>query len=414
MRIGLLERNISDLLEVLFGCVDSMPTNLPPEAKYKWGEASAAKTREEKLRLLREFLSLVPKHKGTAKLRVQVKKQMTALRREMEERKRRRAGKGGPKFFVQKEGSAQLAIIGLTNVGKSSLLVATTNANVRVSPHLYTTRKPVPGMLVYEDLQFQLVETPSLMEGSSDGKAWGLQTLALARNADGLILMVDLSQDPIGQLFSVEKELERARIFVTKPQSHVEVEKKSMGVGLRIVLFGKLVQCTIREVERLLRSYSITDAVVKVHGEATLDEIEESIFESTVYKPAVVVANKADHDSSGSEVRKLEAEIDNELPIISVSCKTQKGLTELGKVLFEVLDIVRIYTKEPKRKKFSKTPFILRKGATVSDLAENVHSDFRRKFSFAKIWAERLAFSPQKVGSTFKLEDGDIIEIHTR
>ncbi len=269
-------------------------------------------------------------------------------------------------------------------------------------------------MFIYEDLQFQIVEAPPLMPGSSDGKAWGLQTLALARNSDGLILMVDLSQDPVSQLSLIRNELEKSRIFVVKPKARVEVEKKPAGTGIRTVLLGRLLRCTILDVEKLLRSYRITDAVVKVYGEATLDEIEESIFEGAVYKPAIVIGNKADLDQSKRKIKLLEGEVDDELPILSVSCRTKEGLTRLGKVLYEVLDIIRVYTKEPNQKDFSKRPFVLDKGSTVSDLAQNVHSDFTENFMFAKVWAERLVFSPQKVGSTFKLEDGDIVEIHAR
>ncbi len=105
-----------------------MPTNLPAEAKRKWAEVSATKNQREKLRLMQEFLSLVPKHKGTAKLCAQVKKQMATLRRAIEEKKQRKAGKGGPRFFIEKEGAAQIALIGLTNVGKSSLLKEVTDA----------------------------------------------------------------------------------------------------------------------------------------------------------------------------------------------------------------------------------------------------------------------------------------------
>lgn len=391
-----------------------MTTNLPPEAKNKWAEASATKAPQEKLRLLGEFLSLVPKHKGTAKLRVQVKKRMAALKKEIEEKKSRRAGRGGPKFFVQKEGSAQMVIIGLTNVGKSSLLAATTNANVTISPHHYATRKPTPGMFAYEDLQFQIVEAPSLMKGSADGRAWGLQTLAFARNADSIILMVDLSQDPVEQLTLILCELEKARIFVTKPKAHVEVEKMSMGTGLRIVLFGKLAGCSMGDVKELLRSYRITDAIVKIYGDAALDEIEESIFESSVYKPSMVIANKIDLDGSEAKLKLLEANMKDGLPIMAASCKTRLGLADLGQILFEVLGIIRVYTKEPNQRDFSRRPFILKKGATISNVAENVHSDFKKDFSFAKIWADRLVFSPQKVGSSFTLEDGDIIEIHTK
>ena len=150
-----------------------MPTNLPPEAKDKWEEVEATNEPHEKLRLLEEFLSLVPKHHGTARLIVQTKKQITNLRKEIEERKRKRAARTGPKFFIEKEGAAQVAIVGLTKAGKSSLLAAVTNAKVEVSGNPYTTRVPVPGIMNYQDIQFQLIEAPALMEGSADGRAWG-------------------------------------------------------------------------------------------------------------------------------------------------------------------------------------------------------------------------------------------------
>jgi ribosome-interacting GTPase 1 len=128
----------------------------------------------------------------------------------------------------------------------------------------------------------------------------------------------------------------------------------------------------------------------------------------------VIVANKIDVKGAGANLKVLEAYVGNTLPVIAISCKTGQGLERLGDMLFETLDIVRIYTKEPNERKFSEKPFILKKGATVYNLAKSIHSDFSRKFSFAKVWAKRLAFSPQKVGSTFNLEDGDVVEIHVR
>lgn len=391
-----------------------MPTNLPPNAKKKWAEVEATKNPREKLQRMQEFLSLVPKHKGTAKLCAQIKKQMATMRKEMEEKKRRKAGKGGSKFFIEKEGAAQIALIGLTNVGKSSLLAAVTNSKVEVSANPYTTREPIPGIMNYEDIQFQIVEAPALMEGSADGRAWGLQTLALARNADGLILMVDLSQDPVEQLSLTLSEMEKARILVSKPKARVEVERRFMGAGLRIILIGRLVDCNFKGVEELLRSYRITDAVVKISGEATLDEVEDAVFESTVYKPAVIVANKIDLEGSEANLKFLESYVGNKLPILAVSCEKRCGLEKLGETMFKTLDIIRVYTKEPNEKEFSKKPFILKKGSTVYDLAKNIHSDFSKKFSYAKVWAKRLVFSPQKVGSSFVLNDRDIAEIHAK
>ena len=391
-----------------------MPTNLPPNAKKKWAEVEATKNPREKLQRMQEFLSLVPKHKGTAKLCAQIKKQMATMRKEMEEKKRRKAGKGGPKFFIEKEGAAQIALIGLTNVGKSSLLAAVTNSKVEVSANPYTTREPIPGIMNYEDIQFQIVEAPALMEGSANGRAWGLQTLALARNADALILMVDLSQDPVEQLSLTLSEMEKARILVSKPKARVEVERRFMGAGLRIILIGRLVDCNFKGVEELLRSYRITDAVVKISGEATLDEVEDAIFESTVYKPAVIVANKIDLEGSEANLKLLQDYVGNKLPILTVSCEKNHGLEKLGETMFKILNIIRVYTKEPNKKEFSKKPFILKNGSTIYDLAKNIHSDYSKKISDSKVWAKRLVFSPQKVGSSFVLNDKDVVEIHVK
>jgi len=373
-----------------------MPTNLPPDAKNKWAEVEATRNPREKLQRMQEFLSLVPQHKGTMKLRGQIKKKMAVLRREMEERKTKRTGRGGPKFFVEKEGTAQIALLGVTNVGKSCFLTAVTNANVAVSAAPFTTREPVPAVMSFEDVQFQVVEAPAVMAGSADGRAWGLQSLALARNADGLLLMVDLSCDAVAQLRLVLGELEKARVL------------------LRIILAGKLVDCSMREVETLLRSYRIEDAVVKISGEVTLDDVEDAVFESTTYRPAVVVANKLDVPAAEENLRRLERFVAGRLPMIAVSCEKQVGLEQLGETLFKELGVIRVYTKEPGAREPSPRPFTLRRGASVADLARSIHSDFERGFAFARVWGERLVFSPQKVGLGFALEDGDVVEIHVR
>jgi hypothetical protein len=391
-----------------------MPTNLPPDAKKKWEEVEATKNPRDKLRLLEEFLSLVPRHKGTARLCVQVKKQITNIRKEIEEKKKKKAAKSGPKIFIEKEGAAQIAIIGLTKSGKSSLLGAVTNANVEVSAIPYTTREPVPGIMNYQDIQFQMIEAPALMEGSADGRAWGLQTLGIARNADGLILVVDLSQNPVDQLSLVLDEMEKARIIISKPRARVEVERKFMGAGLRIVVAGRLVDCSFKDVENLLKNYNVTDAFVRISGEATLDEVEDAIYQNTIYKPAVIAANKIDLKGAEGNLKLLRTHVHGKVPIVAVSCEKRTGLEKIGETLFKTLDIIRVYTKEPKEREYSKKPFILKRHSTIYDLAKNIHSDFKENFNFARVWAKRLVFSPQKVGPSFALQDGDIVEIHLK
>jgi len=391
-----------------------MPTNLPYDAKDKWAEVEAARNPREKLQRMQEFLSLVPQHKGTLKLRGGIKKKMAILRKEMEERKTKRATRGGSKFFIEKEGAAQVALLGVTKAGKSCLLTAVTNANVLVSTAPYATREPVPSIMNFKDIQFQIIEAPALMEGSADGRAWGLQTLAVARNADGLILMVDLAGNPIAQLELILGELEKARVLVSKPKGRVDIDRRYAGASLRIILVGKLIDCTMRQVEALLKSYRITDAFVKIYGEVTLDDVEDAIFESTIHRPAVIVANKLDLPSAEANLRLLKTYVGGKIPIIAVSCEKRLGLEKLGGALFETLGVMRVYTKEPGHREVSKNPFTLKKGATLLDLAKSIHTDFARDFAFAKVWSKRLAFSPQKVGLGFVLADGDVVEIHVR
>ncbi len=391
-----------------------MPTNLPVVAKKKWNEASSARTPQEKLEKLEEFMSLVPKHKGTEKLRGQVRRQISTLRKELEEKRRRRAGRGGSGFFLEKEGAAQIIILGPTKVGRSSLLTSATNAKTEVSDYPYTTREPVPGMLQFEDIQFQLVEAPALVDGAAEGGLGGLRTLGLARNADGLILMVDLSKDAGRQLTMILDELEKARILAQKPRGRVEIERKHVGAGLRLILFGKLLDCSLRDVENLIKGYRILDATVKIYGEAALDDVEDAIFESTVYRPAIVVANKSDAPEAEKALQQLKKSVGGQLPIVLVSCQTKTGLEKLGAEIFRALDIIRVYTKEPKDKEQSRNPFILPHSSAVADLAKQIHSDFIKRFAYARVWAKRLAFSPRRVGPSFILEDKDVVELHMK
>ncbi len=394
-----------------------MPTNLPPEAMDKWELIEQAHTPKEKMDAMIEFLKYVPHHKGTMKLRGEMNRKISLIREDLENKKRKGTGKssGGPKLFIEKEGSAQIALVGMTNVGKSCLMSATTNSKVVVTPTPFSTHEPVPGIMNYLDVQFQLVEAPAVMEGAAEGKAGGQVTLGLARNADGVILMLDLSRDPVAQLELVLAELEKSRVLVSKPSGgRVEVDRKHAGVGLRIIIVGRLIDCSMRDVEEMLRGYRINDAIVRISGEVSLDDVENAVYENTVYKPAVIVGNKLDLKGAQANLRHLKTFVNGKLPVVAMSCENKTGIEELGKALFESLGIVRIYTKEPGNRVHSDHPFALRKGATMNELAKNIHKELLSNFMFAMVWAKRLPFSPKKVGLNFVLEDGDIVEIHTR
>jgi ribosome-interacting GTPase 1 len=368
-----------------------MPANLPPDAKAKWNEVTLTKNPETRLKLMGEFLSLVPKHKGTEKMCSQVKRQMAQIRDELEEKKKAAKRRGGPSYFVEKAGAAQIAVVGPTNAGRSSLLRAVTNSSVEPAPWPFSTRVPTPGMLPYKDIQFQLVEAPPIVEGSSEGKSDGFQVLSAARNSDGIIILVDLTDDPGGNLLTVIRELENSRVLTVKPQGEVEVTRRGHGSDIQFIWEGELDGCTTDDIAALLREYKIRSALVRVRGRVTLDTVEDAMFGNAVYRPTLVIANKADLSSDPAVVESVRASA-APLEVMVISAENPGRLQEnLGAKLFDLLGIVRVYTKQP-GKQAAVEPIVGRRGMTVGDLAKTIHSDFYERFKYARVTGPSAKF----------------------
>jgi hypothetical protein len=386
-------------------------TNLPPQAKEKWNEVTLTRNPEERLRLMGEFLSIVPKHKGTDRMVSQVKKQMAALREEIDKKRRQPKAGSAPAYFVPKAGAAQVAVVGPTNVGRSSLLRAVTNAQVEVTPYPYGTKTPVPGMLPYEDIQFQLVEVPALVEGSSEGRADGFMKLSMARNADGIIIVVDVRDDPAGNLLMIARELANSRILIAKPEGEVEIEKRA-GTQIQFLWEGELSGCSTEDVIALLGEYKIRSALVRVRGRATLETVEDAIFGNAVYRPTLVLANKSDLRPDPRAIEQLRMAAEPLEVVVASAEHTPDLAATLGERLFRLLDITRVYTKEP-GKEPARTPMVYRGPVTVGELARTIHNDFYRNFKYARVWGPAAKFPNEKVGLDRRLTDGTIVQLYT-
>ncbi|ADV64470.1 OBG GTPase family GTP-binding protein [Desulfurococcus mucosus] len=385
-----------------------MVTNLPAEAKAKWIKVMEAKTPEEKIRALEDFLSSVPKHKGTEKLRLWATRRLAELRDEIEERRKKKTGRGAV-FFVEKEGDVQVVVLGPPNTGKSMLVNKLTGARTVIADYPFSTTQPVPGMLKYEDIYIQLIDTPPLSRGS------GLinKIIGLARNADGLLIVLDATRDIIADFEELRGLLEDSGVVLSKPLGRVVIEAYRSGrQGIRFTLMGKLLNATLDDVRRLLEEYRIHNAHVKIYGEVTLDDVEQALFENTTYKPSVVFVNKVDLVSGVDEVVKVLGEKSG-LPVIAGSAFTGLGLNKVGEALFTQLELIRVYTKSPNTDPSSK-PLVLRKGATIRDVAESIHRDFVKNFVYAKVWGKSVHYPGERVGLEHVVEDGDIVEIHIR
>lgn len=390
-----------------------MVTNLPPEAKKKWMEVTMTKDPETKLPIIQEFLSMVPKHKGTDKMCSQIKRQISQLKEEIKKQKlQAKKTSTGPSYYIQKAGAAQVAVVGPTNAGRSSLLKAVTNSHVPVTSWPFGTMMPTPGMLDFEDIQFQLVEIPPIVQGSSEGKAEGFMNLSSARNANGLIIMVDLADDPAGNFLLVKEELENTRLLIVPPTGEVEIQKRGSGNKLQFIMEGELVDCSEADITELLAGYRIRSALVRIKGKVTLDLVEDSMFGNAVYRPTMVIANKVDLNDDPRNIEQLvQATYPLQLHVLSI--ERMKDLTGLiGQSIFDLLGVTRVYTKEPGKPKRD-IPMVCRPGTTVGQLAKMIHNDFYDRFKYAKIWGPSAKFDSEKVGMDRVLLDGSIVQIHT-
>jgi hypothetical protein len=176
------------------------------------------------------------------------------------------------------------------------------------------------------------------------------------RNADCLLLLLDLGQDPVSELE------------------------------------------TIREVLRGQR--------IALRGDAEGDAEPDSFI-----KRYLLVGNKGDLPTARENAAIFKEFYGERFPLVVISAKEGKDVNGLRQQLFSLLDILRVYSKRPGREADPKAPIILKQGSTVLDLAKEIHKDFVSKLQYARLWGSGR-FDGQRVQRDYILHDGDIIELH--
>ncbi|MEA3296622.1 MAG: GTPase [candidate division Zixibacteria bacterium] len=330
-----------------------MPANLPPQYYELEREFRAEKDVREKLRMAKELLRIMPKHKGTDKLQAEMKAKISKLNRQIDSGSRG----GGTRQVtamdhIDKEGAGQVIIIGPPNCGKSSLLDALTGAKPLVANYSYTTREPMAGMMTFETVQIQLIDTPPISTDLYENYLSGL-----IRNADMVVLVCGLANE-------------------------------SMITGLEFI-FHKL------EEKRI---------VLKPDTSEKSENLRQSI------KKTILCAHKTYEDESGEKRARLRERFPG-FPIVGTSIIDDDSLDAFKKAVYDGLKIIRVYTKPVGKEADFTDPIILPFDSTVEDAAVTLHKDFAAKLRFAKIWGEGK-FDGQRVQRDFKVRDGDIIEFH--
>jgi ribosome-interacting GTPase 1 len=328
----------------------AMPANLPPQYFEAEKQYRRAKTPQEKIEALEEMLTLMPKHKGTDRLRADLRTKIAKFYEEAEKRPFV-AKKGSQLYYVRKEGAGQVALVGPPNVGKSQLVSALTLAAPQVADYSFTTQLPIPGMMEYENVQVQLVDLPAV--NAPEVSSW---LPNIVKNADLLLIVVDLAQDPVAQLETIVEWLAKHRMALS-------------------------------------------------------NELQEPPAGMTHVKRALVIANKMDAENAPQNLEMLVSRCSGALPVLAVSAGRGDGLEQFRETVYKALDVIRVYTKPPGGKVDLTEPSVVRKGSTVGDVAETVHKDFARNLKYAQVWGSGK-FDGQRVKRDYILQDGDIVELH--
>ena len=326
-----------------------MPTNLPPEALEAEQRYRAARSVAEKIACLEDFMSAIPKHKGTDKLRADLRKRLSKLKSVAQSQKK--VSRQESPFQIDKEGAGQVVVVGPANVGKPALVTALTNATPEVADYPYTTWTPTPGMMPMENIQIQLIDTPPLNRDYVEP-----ELIELIRRSDLILLVVDLQGYPIQQLEDTIALLQENRIM----PHHLK--------------------------DRYTEKRLLT------------------------LLPLLVLVNKNDDQSTDEDFEVLCELFEEVWPLLPVSATTGRNLERLKQVVFERLEIIRVYSKPPGKEPDLNAPFVLKKGSTVEEFAGKVHQDFLEQLKSARVWGSGV-YDGQMVGRDHVLHDGDVVEL---
>ncbi len=388
-----------------------MPTNVTPEFDKQRLIYEETEDLAKRIVELTKLLSFAPRHKGGERMVGDYRKKLAILKAQLEKKQeidRARKSGGTEEGVVRKEGAGQVCLVGVTNCGKSTIINAVTNATFDIADYPFTTPIPTPAMLTLEDINIQLVELPGVFEGSHEAGI-GRQALSVARNTDCIALIIDLSHDIDTQMNIILGELDAARIRLNKEKTAVRIER--VGLGGLMIYGAQNYEGDIEEVMEYLRARRVSNIIVRFQKPATFEQLTDAMDASVAYVRAMVVATKGDATGSEARFQELESKYSERFDIVPVSAEKNENLDGMSWALYEHLDILRVYTKIPGKKRENK-PIVLPAGSVVQDAAGKVHKElFVERFRSAVILRANDKIKRRVVGLHYPLQDGDILQL---
>ncbi len=357
---------------------------------------------QEKIREIEEEYKRTQKNKATEFHLGLLKAKLAKLRKQLNEREGSRSGGGSGGFNVRRTGDATVALIGLPSVGKSTLLNALTKTtNSKTGAYAFTTLTCIPGMLNYNGAKIQILDLPGIITGARSGKGRGREILSCARNADLVLIVLDVFNP--NHLGAIKKELEGIGIRLDQKPPDIHFSKSIRG-GLTITKTVKLTKIDERTIKKIFAEYGIYNGTLVIREDITVDQLIDYLLKNRRYIPSLIVLNKVDLVKS-DYLEKFDFDF------IPVSADKRENIELLKKRIYEKLNMIRIYTKPRKGEADLSEPMMMKKGATVGDVCKALHKDLYKRFRYAQVNGKSVKFPNQKVGLNHVLEDGDIITI---
>ncbi|MFX1442176.1 MAG: GTPase [Promethearchaeota archaeon] len=397
-----------------------MSSNIGPEAKAAYQRYLDASSLDEKIKRLEEFISLVPKHKATEKIVALNKSRLAKLRRQQEEHKQRlkSTGKIVSPFSIKKEG-IQLILISdyhTPGVGKTSLLNFLTGAAKDQIGKF--TAIPEIGIYNYNEIRFQIVDMPSLMEGASAGVGNGKEILSQIRSCDLICICIDLSRNIEGQMEFLLSELYNSEIRFNIPPPLITIEKTGSN-KIQVFYLTKEAKDNpdlenfTEKIKEIVHENGIRNAIVKIFGLITLDQVVDALMPAIVYKKALILATKGDLPHTEANFKILKKSYSDKFSIIiGTSTKKKNFPNDFGDIVLKFLEKIKIYTSQSGT--VSDKPLLVSNGSKVKDVALKIHKSFLEDFEYATIIRKDARQKRKKVGIDYEMKDNDIIEIHTK
>ncbi|APH38817.1 OBG GTPase family GTP-binding protein [Methanohalophilus halophilus] len=342
-----------------------------------------------------------PYNKATSHHVGKLKAKIARLREDLQ--KKASAKSGGEGYGVRKSGNATVTLVGFPSVGKSTLLNRLTGANSEIGAYEFTTLDVIPGVMEHKGAAIQILDVPGLVRGAASGRGRGKEVIAVVRNSDLVVFMLDVFQTEHFEV--LKKELYDAGIRLGQHPPDVVIKRKDRG-GITV---SSTIDLALSEdlIKAILDDYKINNAHVLIRDDIDVDQLIDVVMGNRVYIPDVTVINKVDL-ADESVLPKVREKFPDSL-LISANKGTH--LEEVKDMIFNSLDFIRIYLKPQGEAADMEEPLIIRKRSTVGDVCDHLHRDFRDKFRYAQVWGESAKHPGQRAGLDHVLEDEDILTV---